>query len=93
MTSLRGQDWGRLRGCVLGALMFGAWVLPAEALADEEVVYEKHTVVDFGDDTIDGNLSRPDGAYLNSRKKQRHQRLIKVRQDFRPELLSSVRIL
>lgn len=62
------------------------------ALADE-VVYKKHTVVDFGDDTIDGNLSKPDGAYLESRKNQRHQRLIKVRQSFRTEILQSVRSL
>jgi hypothetical protein len=70
-------------------------VLPSAstALAQEDVVYKKHTVVDFGDDTIDGNLSKPDGAYLQSRKNQRHQRLIKVRASFRPEILQSVRVL
>ena len=70
------------------ALLFGA-----QAALAQEVVYKKHTVVDFGDDTIDGNLSRPDGAYLQSRKQQRHQRLIKVRDSFRPEILQSVRAL
>ena len=59
--------------------------------AADEVVYKKHTVVDFGDDTIEGDLSKPDGAYLESRKRLRHQRLIKVREDFRPEILQSVR--
>ncbi|OGQ91738.1 MAG: hypothetical protein A2289_11835 [Deltaproteobacteria bacterium RIFOXYA12_FULL_58_15] len=63
------------------------------AHAQEEVIFKKHTVVDFGDDTIDGNLSKPDGAYLESRKTQRHQRLIKVRESFRPEILQSVRVL
>jgi hypothetical protein len=62
-------------------------------LRAQEVIYKKHTVVDFGDDTIDGNLSRPDGQYLDSRKRQNHQKLIKVRLDFRPEILSSVGIL
>ena len=57
------------------------------------VVYQKHTVVDFGDDTIDGNLSRPDGQYLESRKRLRHRRLIKVRSNFRPQILQSVRVL
>ncbi len=57
----------------------------------EEVVYEKHSVVDFGDDTIEGDLSKPDGQYLESRKKLRHARLIKVRESFRPEILQSVR--
>ena len=70
------------------ALLFGA----QPALA-QEVVYKKHTVVDFGDDTIDGNLSKPDGAYLQSRKQQRHQRLIKVRDSFRLEIMQSVRTL
>ena len=64
----------------------------APALA-QEVIYQKHQVVDFGDDTIDGNLSRPDGQFLESRKKLRHQRLIKVRENFRPEILQSVRVL
>jgi hypothetical protein len=59
----------------------------------QDVVFEKHSVVDFGDDTIDGNLSRPDGQYLESRKKQRHVKLIKVRDSFRPEILQSVRVL
>jgi hypothetical protein len=56
-----------------------------------EVVYQKHTVVDFGDDTIEGDLSKPDGQYLESRKKQRHAKLIKVRESFRLEILQSVR--
>ena len=76
----------------LGAALAISLVHAAPALA-EDVVYEKHTVVDFGDDTIDGNLSRPDGQYLQSRKKLKHRRLIKVRQDFRSEILQSVRVL
>jgi len=61
------------------------------AMAQDDVVYQKHTVVQFGDDTIDGNLSKPDSAWLQSRKKLRHQRLIKVRQSFRTEILQSIR--
>jgi hypothetical protein len=67
--------------------------LGARAAVAQDVIYKKHTVVDFGDDTIDGNLSKPDGAYIESRKQQRHQRLIKVRESFRPEILQSVRVL
>ena len=72
-----------------GLMLLGA----SSASAQDDVVYKKHTVVDFGDDTIDGNLSKPDGAYLQSRKNQKHQRLIKVRGSFRPEILQSVRVL
>ncbi|MBI5512050.1 MAG: hypothetical protein HY903_25105 [Deltaproteobacteria bacterium] len=74
-------------GLVLSALV----LLATPAMAEDEVVFKKHTVVDFGDDTIDGSLSKPDGAYLESRKNQRHARLIKVRESFRTEILMSVR--
>ena len=67
-------------------------ILPINARS-EEVIYNKHTVVDFGDDTIEGDLSKPDQQYLESRKRLKHQRLIKVRQSFRVELLQSVRSL
>jgi hypothetical protein len=73
------------------------WVLGVALIAlphwvhAEEVVYQKNQVVDFGDDTIEGDLSKPDGQYLESRKKLRHQRLIKIRENFRPEILQSVR--
>ena len=65
----------------------------SSAMAEDEIIYQKHQVVHFGDDTIDGNLSRPDGQYLESRKRLKHRRLIKVRQNFRPEILQSVRVL
>ncbi len=79
----------------MGALLvaFGLLGLPAVGIADDDVVYEKHTVVDFGDDTIEGDLTKPDGQYLESRKRLRHERLIRVRQSFRQEVLQSVRLL
>lgn len=76
----------------LGLVLASALLFAPSARA-EEVVYQKHQVVDFKDDTIEGDLSRPDGQYLESRKKLRHQRLIKVRESFRPEILQSVRAL
>lgn len=65
----------------------------SEAWAQNDVVYQKHTVVEFGDDTIEGDLSKPDGQYIDARKRQRHKNLIKVREDFRNEILRSVRVL
>lgn len=66
----------------------------SDARAQEsEVVYKKHTVVSFDDDTIDGDLSKPDGQYIDARKRQRHRSLIKVRETFRQEILRSVRVL
>ena len=74
---------------VLGMLAISQ-VAYGQGTDDGEVVFEKHTVLSFSDDTIDGNLSRPDGQYLESRKRLRHQRLIKVRRSFRLQLLHSV---
>ena len=74
---------------VLGMLAI-TQVAHAQDTDEGEVVFEKHTVLSFSDDTIDGNLSRPDGQYLESRKRLRHQRLIKVRRSFRLQLLHSV---
>lgn len=70
----------------LGAVMLGS----VPAYAQEDVVYKKKTVVDFSGETIDGNLSKPDGAYLDAQKRQRHQKLIKVRETFRAEVLQTV---
>ena len=62
----------------------------AQTSSSSDVVYEENTVLTFGDDTIDGSLSRPDGQYLESRKRLRHERLIRVRRSFRSRLLHSI---
>ena len=73
---------------VLASLL---WTGTALAEAPEEVIYRRHTVVVFGDDTIDGNLDHADLGYIQSRKDGRHEMLIRVRDSFRTEILSSVR--
>jgi hypothetical protein len=78
-------------------------ITPLTALAQEEgsaegnavegeagIIYRKKTVVSFEDDTIDGDLTRPDGAYVESRKRVRHSNLIRIREDFREKILESV---
>jgi hypothetical protein len=52
--------------------------------------YQRKTVINFEDDTIEGNLKVPDGAYVQGAKKVRHRSLIRIRTDFRREVLSSV---
>ncbi|MEC9465007.1 MAG: hypothetical protein VX834_04435 [Myxococcota bacterium] len=80
----------RLGTSLVLAFMLVAGSAGAQEPSQDEVVFEKHTVLTFSDDTIDGNLSRPDGQYLESRKRLRHERLIKVRRSFRLQLLHSV---
>jgi hypothetical protein len=55
----------------------------------DKVVVRKRTVIDFGDVTVEGELTKPEGSYLLNRKQTRFQSLIKLRKDFNPELQKS----
>jgi hypothetical protein len=57
---------------------------------EDGVSYQRKTVINFEDDTIEGDLKTPDGQYLSVKKRMRHKSLIRIRKDFRREVLSSV---
>lgn len=57
--------------------------------ADREV-FRKKTVIDFTDVAVEGELTKPEGSYVLHRKKTDFQSLIKVRENFDPELQKSV---
>ena len=70
---------------------------PAGALAEDKVsreadktVFRKKTTIDFTDVAIDGELTKPEGSYSVSKKKTTFKTLIKVRDNFNPELQKSV---
>ncbi len=54
------------------------------------VSYKQKTVYDFDDDTVEGDLVRPDGELVDSRRGAKHSSLIKIRENFIPEMLKSV---
>ena len=56
---------------------------------DQKVEYEKKTVINFEDDTIEGDLKRPDGEYVEARQKVDHSNLIKIREDWREKVMQS----
>ncbi len=56
--------------------------------ADKTIV-RKRTVIDFGDVSVEGELTKPEGSYLLNRNKTRFQSLIKLRDNFNPELQKS----
>lgn len=47
-------------------------------------------VINFEDDTIQGDLTKPDGEYVEARKKVNHTNLIRIREEFRDKVLQSV---
>ena len=61
----------------------------APAQAQPKVEYEKKTVINFEDDTIEGDLKRPDGEYVEARRKVDHSNLIKIREDWREKVMQS----
>lgn len=65
-------------------------VLAQDTVSEGGVSYNRKTVINFEDDTIEGDLKTPDAVYLEARKKMRHRSLIRIRTDFRREVLGSV---
>ena len=72
------------------ALSVGASAQEEGVNTEGGVSYQRKTVINFEDDTIEGDLKVPDGAYVECRKKVRHKSLIRIRTDFRREVLASV---
>ena len=75
----------------------GVFLLSGVALAQDKVIdegdrveYQKSTVIDFSDVSIEGELTKPEGSYIKNRKKTRFRNLIELRGNFRPELRRSV---
>ena len=60
-----------------------------KAESQPKVEYEKKTVINFEDDTIEGDLKRPDGEYVEARQKVDHSNLIKIREDWREKVMQS----
>src|SRR5262249_5534170 len=61
-----------------------------EKSADETVRYSKTTTINFEDDTIEGDLTRPDGEYVEARKRVKHSNLIRIREEFKDKVMQSV---
>jgi len=62
----------------------------AAAGGDGNVSYKKTTEYSFDDDTIEGDLTKPDGEYVEARGKVKHSNLIKIREEFKDKVMQSV---
>ncbi len=82
---------------IVGVVVVSFLMIGSAAFAQENVVreadrmeYKKKTIIDFSDVTIQGELQKPDGAYVQSRKKTNFKSLLKIRGNFLPELFNSI---
>ena len=85
---------GRFEMRRIVALLVGAMFLAVGGLAFAAdapgVIYKKKTSYDFEDDLVEGELVRPEGEFIDTRKKSKHSSLIRIREHFIPEMLRSV---
>lgn len=75
------------------AMTIAAFLLATSAVAqaqEQTIEYEKNTVLDFDEDTIQGDLTRPDGEIVDAKRKVSHSNLVRVRESFRDQVLESV---
>src|SRR5256885_16550403 len=77
----------------LAAASLVAFAAPAlaqkPAKPDDNVSYKSKTVYDFDDDVVEGDLVRPDGEFVDTRKAPKHSSLIKILEHFINVLLNS----
>lgn len=89
----------RLASVVMGVVLFGVPAMAQDSgggkdtvkviQEEDRTVYRKKTVIDFTDVAVEGDLTKPEGSYLLNRKKTDFQSLIKVRENFDPEMQKS----
>jgi hypothetical protein len=71
---------------VAAPLLAGAQQKDAPA---PKIEYEKKTVINFEDDTIEGDLKRPDGEYVEARQRVDHSNLIRIRENWRDKVMQA----
>src|SRR5205823_15007804 len=55
----------------------------------DRIVGRMRTVIDFNDVTVEGELARPEGSYVLNRNRTRFRSLVRLRDNFNPELQKS----
>lgn len=64
-------------------------VMPSAAFAADKK-QQAAQEISFEEDTVTGDLTKPDGEYVEARRKIEHTSLIRVREEFQNEVLQSV---
>ena len=91
LVALGGVAYAQDKGAAAPAPAGAAAGAPAGAPGGPGgVQYKSKTVYDFDDDTVEGDLIRPDGEMVDTRRGAKHSSLIKIRENFIPEMVKSV---
>ena len=56
---------------------------------EDKITYKKKTSIDFSDKMIEGELTKPEGAFVGVRKDIKFKNFIKIRANFRDKLAES----
>lgn len=86
------SDVSLLIHSILLVSLLGSFLMTATAYADDEADTPQETpktrreMIEFDDQLIQGDVQRPDLFYLLQRKQFNYKRLIKLRENFVPEL-------
>lgn len=82
-----------MKAYILVVACSAALAVPSSAVAQEERTVErpvKQQTINFEDDTIEGDLTKPDGEYVEARRKVKHSNLIRIREEFKDKVMQSV---
>lgn len=92
MIKLRPNKLFKSSSLFLGILLIGFCCALGSADAappakkKTRIIYEAETTIRFEDSVIEGKIIKPDGFFLLRKRPKRWQDLIKVRENFDPEM-------
>jgi hypothetical protein len=76
-------------GALLGMAATAAEAEDRVVRESDRTVVRKETRVDFADQTVEGNILRPEGNYILDRNRSRFESLVRLRTSFERELRAS----
>ena len=84
------NDLGIILLALFLALIFATKSYALNVVQEEDkITYKKKTSIDFSDKTIEGELTKPEGAFVGVRKDIKFKNFIKIRANFRDKLSES----
>ena len=90
------MNWSKIVGLGVIGLFFASsavaqdeFSMPTEGASDSNVEYRKVTEYDFDADVVEGSFVRPEGEFFSGDGNQTYGSLIRIREDFVPEMLKS----